>query len=87
MLLQRYYIIFVTSQTFNWSCHVVCSYLWMNTQTKLINHVLLLELWEAYFVLESGYQESLGMLFGGIPPHREESQILPSFMSTISNCT
>lgn len=45
----------------------------MNTQTKLINYVLLLELWEAYFVLESGYQESLGMLFGGIPPHREVS--------------
>lgn len=63
MVLQRYYIIFVTSQSFYWSCRIVCPYLWMNTHTKLINHVLLLELWEVLFVLQSGHQESAGKYF------------------------
>lgn len=63
MVLQRYYIIFVTSQSFYWSCRIVCPYLWMNIHRKLIDRVLLLELWEVLFVLQSGHQESAGTYF------------------------
>lgn len=63
MVLQRYYIIFVTSQSFYWSCRIVCPYLWMNIHRKLIDRVLLLELWEVLFVLQSGHQESVGTYF------------------------
>lgn len=56
-------IMFVTSRSFYWFCCIMCPYLWINTHTKLSSNVLPLELHEVHFVLQSGHQESLSMLW------------------------